>query len=198
MFNRLTDCGKRVLTVAQFEAGLFGRPKIGTEHLLLALMIEANGAAGRILRHFDIREDSLRRAIVDNVRLTEHDGKLMFTPNAHASLELALREAIKSRGSKGQRVSVDTEDLLLGIILQSDCSAVCVLQALQVDVDNLLAVTKWAATGIERRVVALVQSGQAEEAQELLQHGINSMEAVLGRARALRDDVVSVVARGAV
>jgi ATP-dependent Clp protease ATP-binding subunit ClpC len=194
MFDRMTDRARRVLVVARYEVEQFGQAKIGTEHILLAMVIEAEGAAGKILRQFDVQEETVRQAIVDHVEPIEHPGPFMFTPNAELAFQLTLREVIKVQGGKGKRVSIDTEDLLLGIVLQSDCSAVRVLETLNVNLTKLLAVIEWSSSGVEKQVSELVQSGQVEEALGLLQTDIDSKEAVLERVRALRDQVAMVAA----
>jgi ATP-dependent Clp protease ATP-binding subunit ClpC len=45
MFERFTDQARRVVVLAQEEARLLNHDYIGTEHLLLGLIHEAQGAA---------------------------------------------------------------------------------------------------------------------------------------------------------
>jgi ATP-dependent Clp protease ATP-binding subunit ClpC len=48
-FERFTDEAKRALTVAQEEAERSRRPYIGTEHLLLGILVEADSGAAHVL-----------------------------------------------------------------------------------------------------------------------------------------------------
>ncbi len=47
MFNQFTERARRVLILAQQEAMRFGHDYIGTEHLLLGLVHEGEGVAGK-------------------------------------------------------------------------------------------------------------------------------------------------------
>lgn len=191
MPNKYSEYAERVLAVAQYEAGQFGRLKIGTEHILLALVMEANGAASGILRHFGVQEGKVYGAVVDQIGAADYEGKLLLTPNATEALSLAFSEAAKAQG---KRPLIDTEHLLLGLILQTDCSAIQVLKALRVDLVKLIAVAEWAASGIEGEIGAMVRIGQFEVALKLLKREIDASEAVLDRKKALRDQVLSVAA----
>lgn len=50
MFERFTDNARRVVRVARQEADDLGHHHIGTEHLLLALMVPGGGLASTVLR----------------------------------------------------------------------------------------------------------------------------------------------------
>lgn len=45
-----TPSANQVLLLAQEQANYFKHQAIGTEHLLLALVLEENGVAGQVLR----------------------------------------------------------------------------------------------------------------------------------------------------
>lgn len=185
MFERLSDRARRVLVVAQHEAAILGSPKFGTEHILLAMVIEAEGIAGRTLRYFGVHEQVVRQTIIDHVAQVQHEGKLQLTPNGKKALELALRESLKL-GSK----RIGTEHLLLGVIQQENCSAVHVLSQLQVNLDKLRAIVVWATSGLEETVAALVRSGLHEEASKLLMSEVRGAEAVLQRVRVLHEELL--------
>ncbi len=52
LFGRLTERAQRVLAHAQEEAIRLNHSNIGTEHLLLGLMKEPEGIAGKSIRKF--------------------------------------------------------------------------------------------------------------------------------------------------
>ena len=49
MEERYTPSAKQVLVLAQQQANYFKHQAIGTEHLLLALTMEKNGVAAKVL-----------------------------------------------------------------------------------------------------------------------------------------------------
>ena len=49
MFERFTDRARRAVVLAQDEARTLGHDFLGTEHLLLGLVVEGGGVAGRTL-----------------------------------------------------------------------------------------------------------------------------------------------------
>ena len=63
MFERFTDRTRRVLAIAQAEAGVLGHNFIGTEHLLLGLVIESEGVAGKVLAAEGFTADGVRAAV---------------------------------------------------------------------------------------------------------------------------------------
>ena len=63
MFERFTDRARRVIVLAQQESRLLGHGYIGTEHLLLGLLAEADGVGAQIVA----RLGASRRAVRDKV-----------------------------------------------------------------------------------------------------------------------------------
>src|SRR4051812_43209907 len=62
-FDRFTVRAKKVLTLAQEEAQRFSHNYIGTEHLLLGLLRESEGIAGKVLVTMGIKLDEARAAV---------------------------------------------------------------------------------------------------------------------------------------
>ena len=60
MFERFTDRARRALALAQDEANALGHNFLGTEHLLLGLIVEADGVAGRTLRALGLDAATVR------------------------------------------------------------------------------------------------------------------------------------------
>lgn len=67
MFERFTRAARDVVTASQAEARSLGHHYIGTEHLLLGLLVEEDDAGGRILRRMGVRPEAIRRGIVEIV-----------------------------------------------------------------------------------------------------------------------------------
>jgi hypothetical protein len=113
MFERFTQRSRRVIVLAQEEARLLKHNYIGTEHLLLGLLADAEGGAARTLESVGVTLDGARR----EVRAIIGEGKepatghIPFTQRAKKVLELALREALTQRSQ-----SIGSVHLLLGLI----------------------------------------------------------------------------------
>ncbi|MER5703315.1 Clp protease N-terminal domain-containing protein [Micromonospora sp. NPDC002296] len=63
MFERFTDRAREVVRAARDEARAAGRRQIDTEHLLLAVLADADSLAARVLRDAGVRADDLRAAV---------------------------------------------------------------------------------------------------------------------------------------
>lgn len=116
MENMFTPSAKRVLAIAHEQAKYFKHQAIGTEHLLLALAIEKEGIANKILGQFSITSDDIQEEIermvgygtMDSSNSTDY---LPYSPKARQVLALAGQEAQQMNALK-----IGTEHLLLALI----------------------------------------------------------------------------------
>jgi ATP-dependent Clp protease ATP-binding subunit ClpC len=117
MFERFTNRARHVIVLAQEEARELQHNYIGTEHLLLGLLSESGGLAGRALDRFGMTVTGAREQIIATVgKGTEPPkGRIPFTPRAKKVLELGLREALALHHNY-----IGTEHLLLGLIREGD------------------------------------------------------------------------------
>ena len=60
MFERFTEVARQVVVLAQEEADALGHDYIGTEHLLLGLLAEKEGLAGRVLGSLGVTGEAIR------------------------------------------------------------------------------------------------------------------------------------------
>jgi ATP-dependent Clp protease ATP-binding subunit ClpC len=115
MFERFTDRARRVVVLAQHEAGTLRHHHIGTEHLLLGLIDEGAGVATIALTSMGIDLDEMRQTVQDSIgqgaQPPPESGHTPFSPGAKKALELSLREA----NQLGHNY-IGTEHLLLGLI----------------------------------------------------------------------------------
>jgi ATP-dependent Clp protease ATP-binding subunit ClpA len=125
MFERFTDRARRVVVLSQEEARRLHHNYIGTEHILLALLREKEGIAGRVLTGFGMSLDGVRLEVVAMVGEGQHEGpqRIPFTPRAKKVLELALREALQLKHNY-----IGTEHILLGLIREGDGVAAKILR----------------------------------------------------------------------
>lgn len=134
MFERFTERARQVVVLAQEEARNLRHNYIGTEHLLLGLLREADGVAARVLGGLDVSLEEVRGEVTRIVGEGEHDaqGQIPFTPRAKKVLELALREAL----SLGHNY-IGTEHILLGLARETEGVAARILADMEVDADRV-------------------------------------------------------------
>lgn len=194
MFKHFSERAIGILKIAQYESEQFGRQKIGSEHLLLGMITDIEGSAGQLLHAVDVTKAGVCGAIVDLNETSNYEGHLMFTPNAKRALDAALRQAIEVKSQVGDVIDVRSEHVLLGVLLQENCSAQRVLQRLQVDMDMLMGLVLWSTSGVDAKMAMLVRSGQVGEATKMIRRHIRVAEAVAKRARLMQDQLISLAA----
>jgi ATP-dependent Clp protease ATP-binding subunit ClpC len=160
MFERFTDRARRVVVLAQEEARLLNHNYIGTEHVLLGLLREADGVAAQTLAALDISLEAVRGRVEEIIGMglgPTGSGHAPFTPRAKKVLEMALREAL----NLGHNY-IGTEHLLLGLVREGEGVAAQVLVAMgaELAVVRRMVITIVAGTeagteaGIEGQVTA--------------------------------------------
>lgn len=136
MDNLFTPSAKNVLVLAQEQAKYFKHQAIGTEHLLLALSIEENGIANKVLRQFSITEDDIREEIerftgYGTLKNADKDTYLPYSPKAKEVLSIAGDEA-KRLGA----IKIGTEHLLLALLSDESVLSSRILLSLNVDLNQ--------------------------------------------------------------
>ncbi len=136
--ERFTQRARRVLSLAHQEAERLHQSTIGSEHLLLGLMEEEGGVAGRVLRDLGMETDRIRE-VVDKFSGTGQyrGGKIELAPETQQVLEYAIEEARKM----GHHY-IGTEHILLGLVRSSDGSAIDVLKKLGVTPEQIRRQTR--------------------------------------------------------
>jgi ATP-dependent Clp protease ATP-binding subunit ClpC len=132
--DRFTQRARRVLAYAQEEAERLNHSYIGTEHLLLGLLREESGIAGKVLRDLNVQPErvtELVERITGPGRRTPFS-KIDLTPRTKRVIELAVDEARRL----GQHY-IGTEHLLLGLIRQGDGVAIDILRQLGVSTEQV-------------------------------------------------------------
>src|SRR4051812_14378865 len=123
-FDRFTERARKVLTLAQEEAQRFNHNYIGTEHVLLGLVREAEGVAAIVLSSLGVELIRIRSEIEFIIGRGERQvvGEIGLTPRVKKVIELAVDEARRL----GHHY-VGTEHLLLGLIREGEGIAAGVL-----------------------------------------------------------------------
>ena len=94
--ERFTQRARRVLSLAHEEAEKAHKDTLGTEDLLLGLLVEEGGVAGRVLRELGLEIDRVReiiRRIVGEGQQPYTKGKIGLAPETQQVLEFAIDEA---------------------------------------------------------------------------------------------------------
>lgn len=125
MFERFTDKARKVVMHAQEEARGLDHNYIGTEHLLLGLLLEKEGLASRVLTGSGLTVDKVRSEIERRIGRGSEPAKghIPFTPRAKKVLELSLRQALRL-----QHNYIGTEHILLGLITEGEGVAAQILE----------------------------------------------------------------------
>jgi len=110
--ERFTQRARRVLSLAHKEAERMKHDKIGTEHLLLGLLLDQGGIAGRVLRELGLDIESVLTITERITGIGEYSGEaLALSQGTQRVLELAVEEA---RNLSHHYIGV--EHILLGLI----------------------------------------------------------------------------------
>ena len=136
--ERFTQRARRVLSLAHQEAERMRHNYIGTEHLLMGLIREEGGVAGRVLRELGLEAGRVQE-IVERLTGTGtyRGGKLELSPGTQQVLEHAVEEARRM----GHHY-IGTEHILLGLVRHGEGVALDVLSKLGVTPDQIRRQTR--------------------------------------------------------
>ena len=132
-----TEQANAALALAKKMAKTTGQNYIGTEHILLGLIKNKTGVAGRILKEHGVTTERIMEVIREliapsgNVSVLERDG---YSPRAVQILEEADKQA-KRFGV----TATGTEHILLSIIKEGDNIAVRLLYTIGADLQKMYA-----------------------------------------------------------
>ena len=140
MRNKFTRQAQSVLTLAKRAAVDFELGYIGTEHLLLGLLSEREGTAGKVLEEFQVDGKKLVELIdklvtptdTGNVEILEKQP--VYSPRTKSVLDGAVAEAQSTGCAKA-----GTEHLLLAMLRETDCVGTRLLYTMGVNIQKLYA-----------------------------------------------------------
>lgn len=153
VFDRLTDRAKVVVLKAQVEARSRGHQELTSLHLILGLLTEWDGLAGRAIAAAGVTKDAVNDAAVaalpaSSQRQLRH---VPFSAGMKKVHELMLRESVRLGHNY-----VGTEHILLGLLEAQDEPGAQILTG--------LGVTKAGAEEWTRQALAELERGQASTA----------------------------------
>ncbi|MFH0768602.1 MAG: ATP-dependent Clp protease ATP-binding subunit [Chloroflexota bacterium] len=132
-FEKFSERARRVLTSAQEEAQRLNHSYIGTEHILLGLIREEEGAAAKVLNNLGVSLSKVRSAVEYIVGRGEKavTNEVGLTPRAKRVIELAIDEARYLSHNY-----IGTEHLLLGLLHEGEGVAAGVLESFGITLDK--------------------------------------------------------------
>ncbi len=134
MEKSYSDSAKNVLEIAKEQAQNFHHRIIGTEHVLLALVIEANGDAGKLLRERNVTPTLVREEIE---RYTGYGSSPKATyMEMSPRLSLVLNFA-KQKADELGTAQIETKHILLGLLASDQILASLILKNIGVNPRDL-------------------------------------------------------------
>ena len=153
-----SDRVKKILQIARDQAKKLDNDYIGTEHVLLGMLIEGNGKAISILKSQSVDvsslESKLKTSLASNGGTMSLVPNIPMTPRAKKLLEISANEAM----SLGQDV-VGTEHLLLAMFVDTESQSFTFLSSSGADYDT----TKKMISGgdIESKPISDIPTGDS-------------------------------------
>jgi len=136
--ERFTQRARRVLSLAHEEAERLHHNYIGTEHLLLGLIREEGGVAGRVLRELGLDPARVKEMVERLTGRGRHTGgRIELAP----ATEKVLQDAIDQARGMGHHY-IGTEHILLGLVNQSEGVGLDVLKHLGITPEQVRRQTK--------------------------------------------------------
>ncbi len=134
IFERYTEGARRALGQAQELAKEMGHNYVGTEHLLLGILMAEDSLASRALNEAGVTEKEAHQQAERLVGRGDYQftDSFGYTPRTKKIIELSLYEAKTLNHSY-----IGTEHLLLALIRERECVAMRILQDLGVDLGAL-------------------------------------------------------------
>ena len=130
MWEPFTLHAQRSIVLAQEEARRLRSSTIGTEHILLGIVAEGEGAALNVLAALGVDASKIRSEVEAGAEPKHEpkDAEMAFSPRAKRAIELAFEEARLLNYNY-----IGTGTLLLGVIRETGGSGAQALRNLGVD-----------------------------------------------------------------
>lgn len=136
--ERFTQRARSVLSLAHRESERARSNIIGTEHLLIGLMLEEGGVAGRVLRELGLATEHVRNTVNQIGTVPDHfdSARVELGSPTQKALELSVDEARRLGHHH-----IGTEHILLGLVRVDDV-AMEVLRSLGVTAEQIRRQTR--------------------------------------------------------
>ncbi len=168
-----TEQAERAIRLAEEFVRECHHGYIGTEHILIGLVREWEGTAGKILEEFGVTDEKLIALISDLIS----PGDLMENKEAELSPRSEEILASASEDASSDGVQTGTEHILLAMLRENGCVATRLLHTLGINIQKLYAATL-AAMGYDNDAIneefqnlRLIQGNRMTATPSLDQYG---------------------------
>ncbi|MGC9398215.1 MAG: ATP-dependent Clp protease ATP-binding subunit [Anaerolineae bacterium] len=149
--ERFTRGSRDVLHFAKAEAVRMRHASIGPEHILLGLILESEGLAGRVLRDLGMHPQEVQRLVK---RFSGSKALRSEKPDLRESTQVVLTIAIEE-AKRHNSPAVDTQHLLLALLRQQEGVIRAILQQFSLSTDivrrRVLQVMPTKSSSLQRR-----------------------------------------------
>ncbi|MGG7163095.1 ATP-dependent Clp protease ATP-binding subunit [Clostridium ihumii] len=137
MFNRFTERARNILMYANDESKKFKHGYVGTEHILLGILLEEDSIAKNLLNDFGVRYDNSKELLETYIgygttEIQIAPNEIALTPRTKRLFEISLVEARALNQNY-----ITPEHMLLAIIREAEGVAYTILANLGVDFSKL-------------------------------------------------------------
>jgi methylenetetrahydrofolate dehydrogenase (NADP+)/methenyltetrahydrofolate cyclohydrolase len=162
-FEKFTERARQALLAAQSEAVARSQNYVGTEHLLLGLLRQADSTASKTIAGLGIHLEQIRQAASVSLEPGPQPGsaQIGLSPRAKKVVELAVDEARQLK-----HPYIGTEHILLGLVLEEGGIGGQILRTLGITMNSARAeVKRLVAGGAREKRGATTIDGRAIAAQ---------------------------------
>ncbi len=201
MKQNFSDDAQRALSNASEAASGLGQDYIGSEHLLLGLLLTEDSPAQIILEEGGVEYDPFIEKLSQITETGEplKSGTAQLTPRAGRILQTATLESARHHEETG------TEYILLAILAESDCLAVRILQLLGADTSALYKACRdliRESAGFEEANTAKEKKAAHGKMKNLEKYGLDlteearkgNLDPIIGRSTEL-ERVIQILSR---
>ncbi|GEK62024.1 ATP-dependent Clp protease ATP-binding subunit [Leuconostoc citreum] len=203
MDNKYTSSAQNVLVLAQEQAKYFKHQAVGTEHLLLALAIEKEGIASKILGQFNVTDDDIREEIehFTGYGMTSRYGKNIYLPYSPKAGDILRQSGEESRALA--QTQVGTEHVLLALLQDESILSSRILLALDANLQEMrrAILRKLGVTDVRKQMKQRdKQQSQGTPTLDSLARNLTQrakdgkMDPIIGRSKEVRR-VVQILSR---
>lgn len=136
MFEKFTERGRKIMSLARQEAQICNSECIGTEHILLGILVEGCGVAARILKKLGVTtqdvHSQVKQVVPPSTSPVVHLGQVPFSPRVKRVLEMAEEEAVTQNTG-----TIGTGEILVGLMRETEGVAAQILKNLKVNFDQV-------------------------------------------------------------
>ncbi|MFV0527170.1 MAG: ATP-dependent Clp protease ATP-binding subunit [Lachnospiraceae bacterium] len=158
MQEKMTKQAKKALSYAEKTATFCKHNYIGTEHILVGLLKETQGAASMVLAEFNVNEEKLL-LLIDRL-IAPPAGVLVQSPEYTPRAQKILKDSFNEAALYDSEL-VGTEHILMALLKDTDCVATRLLHTMGVSIQKMYVAVLVAIGADDRFSQEELQSGRA-------------------------------------